>query len=203
MSKFLQKGWRYFVVTTFVLSVAATSIGLSFFYSQTPQWQDYTQGWFFYRYTLQYSWALEAFDRSVRDYENAMALKDDPLRGRPSLELAELSLHFKALAEMKMGTAGKMKDALEDLNRTLALTIKDELDQAEKEGRLDPSLRAQVEKDRLDDQVNVEILQNNKPKLAKGQGKGKGQPGEGDGEKSDDPSQSGGNAAGKPTREEL
>jgi hypothetical protein len=201
MSKFIQKGWRYFVVTTFVLSVAATSICLNFFYSQTPQWQDYTQGWFLYRFTIQYSWALQAFDRSMQDYDRALLLKDDPFTGRPSLELAELALHFKALAEIKMGTKDKMHDALDDLNRTLTLTIKTELDQAEKDGRLDPSVRAQVEKDRQDDQVNVEILQNNKPQLAKGQGKGKGQPEEGDGKDGDDPN--GGNSAGKPTREEM
>lgn len=96
-----------------------------------------------------------------------------------------------------------MKDALDDLNQTLALTVKGELDLAELDGRLDPALRGKVEKDRLDDQVNVEILQNNKPKLAKGQGKGKGKPEDGEGEKSDDPSQPGGNNAGKPSREEL
>jgi hypothetical protein len=203
MSNFLEKAWRYFVVTTFVLSIAATSVCLNLVYSQTPQWQDYMQGRFLYTFTLQYSSALEAFTRSLQDYQTAMTVKDDPFRGRPSLEMAELALHFKALAEMKMGTEGKMKDALVDLNQALALTIKEELDLAELDGRLDPALRTKVEKDRLDDQVNVEILQNNKPKLAKGQGKGKGKPDDGEGEKSDDPSKPGGNSAGKPTREEL
>ncbi|MDR3616621.1 MAG: hypothetical protein P4L53_23880 [Candidatus Obscuribacterales bacterium] len=203
MSNFLEKAWRYFVVTTFVLSIAATSVCLNLVYSQTPQWQDYMQGRFLYTFTLQYSSALEAFTRSLQDYQTAMTVKDDPFRGRPSLEMAELALHFKALAEMKMGTEGKMKDALVDLNQALALTVKEELDLAELDGRLAPALRAKIEKDRLDDQVNVEILQNNKPKLAKGQGKGKGKPDDGEGEKSDDPAKPGGNSAGKPTREEL
>jgi hypothetical protein len=203
MFKILKSSWRYFVAASFVLSVAAISFGLHLLHAQTPQWRDYMQGRLYYGPTIQYSQALEAFDRSLQDYQAALTAKDDLFQGRPSLEMAELALHFKALAEMKMGTEGKMKDALEDLNLSLAMTTRNELDLAEYEGRLDPAVRAKVEKDRLDDQVNVEILQNNKPKLAKGQGKGKGKPEDGEGEKSDDPSQPGGNSAGKPSREEL
>jgi hypothetical protein len=216
MFKILQKGWRYFVAASFVVSIAASSFYLHLLHEQTPQWQDYAEGRLFYK-TLQYSQALEAFNRSLQDYQAALAMKDDPFRGRPSLEMAELALHFKALSEIKMGTEGKMKDALEDLNLSLAMTTKEELDLAEREGLLGPPLspllkgdgplppilRAKIETDRLDDIVNVEILQNNKPKLAKGQGKGKGKPEDGEGEKSDDPSQPGGNSAGKPSREEL
>lgn len=203
MSTFLKKGWLYFVATTFVLSIAATSSYLHLLHSTTPQWRDYMQGRFYYVFNVKYSQSLEAFERSLQDYRDALAQGQEPLQGRPSLELAELALHFKALAEIKMGTDGKMKDALDDINLSLTMTVKDELDKAEKDGRLDPALRSKVEKDRLDDQVNAEILQNNKPKLAKAQGKGRGKPADGDGQKMDDPSQPGGNSAGKPSREEL
>ena len=203
MSTILKTGWRYFVVTTFTLSVASASVSLHLLHSHTAQWEDFMEGRRLYADTLQYDQALSAFTRSLHDYKEAMSMGYDPFKGRPSLEMAELALHMKALAEIKMNTDAKNKDALDDLNLSLTMTVKDSLDQAEADGRLDPKLRSKIENDRNDDQVNIEILQNNQPKLAKGQGKGKGSPQDGDGQKTDDPANPGGNAAGKPSREEL
>jgi hypothetical protein len=152
--------------------------------------------------TVSYDLAVEYFDKSFDDFQSRMKETNLASGVEPkffdapgSLEMAQLSLHLKALSLIKM------KDG-----KTAVLTFKEALklttDQAlAKIGNIDPATLGKLKEDRRAVQINLEILFQQKPEMAKQEGKGKGGK-TGDGKQSEDPSKSGPNS-GKMDRNAL
>jgi hypothetical protein len=146
--------------------------------------------------TTMYDLSVQYFDRSFADYQKQSAARPDllaePLRLPPSLEMAELSQHFKALSLINMGNFDLAVIAFKE-----ALKLTNEY--ALSKTALDPATMKKVLADRKITQIDFEILFHQQEQLAKKEGKGKAQEKKGD-KQSDDP---GGNKAGKGDRETL
>jgi hypothetical protein len=201
MNNRLKRWWPRVVVGLFGLSTLALTTSLALYFSRTEQWRLYDLGQKAYT-ARQYGPAAEYFEASAHEYEMTAFIPAGLLKAftsPPSLEMAARAWHFKGLADAKLGTDDKMAASVEAFKATTGLTTKRELDQAEKNGRLDPSRRSAVEALRLGDQQNIELVQNNKQELAKREGKGRGREG---GEEKTEPA-SPGDAAGKPSRDDL
>jgi hypothetical protein len=187
--------WRSLVLVTFALFSACFLTGMHFWLGQTDQWQQYMLGRLAYS-TSRYDTAIDYFDVSYADYQEMLGAEKGIFTAPPSLEMAELSQHFKALALVKEGTQGSMKMAVLTFKEALKLTTEDNL----KEAHLSQSLVRKIGRDRSFTQQDLEILFHNQPKQAEKEGKGRAK-GDKDGDKkSDDP---GGNLAGKENREQL
>jgi DNA-binding transcriptional regulator YiaG len=140
-----------------------------------------------------YDVASDYFDKSYQDYNDEVAAKPDVFKAPPSLELAELSQHFKALSLIDMGNA---KLAVIAFKEALKLTTEEALSKVHLSG----DELHKIQQDRKLTQIDFEILLHQRQDIAKQEGKGKGQPGDKTGEKqSSDPS----NAAGKGDRNQL
>lgn len=188
--------WRGGVLASFALFSAGILAGMNFWFSHTEQWRNYQMGLMAYHTTL-YQTAVEYFDVSYAEYQRMLTEKQGPLVAPPSLELAELSQHFKGVALVAQGTEASTKLAVVTFKEGLKLTTKYAL----KDSGLDEKMIAKIQKDRTFTQQDLEILFHNKPKQAQGEGKGRGQPQPGD-KQSEDPTKSG-NPAGKEDREKL
>lgn len=192
MTKFFT--WRTGVLASFVIFSVGILSGMNYWLSQTEQWRQYQLGWLSYR-TSQYVSAVEYFDVSYSEYQKMRAVPQSTFTAPPSLEIAELSQHFKALALVKQGTDGSVKLAVLTFKEALKLTTS----YAMKEAGLDQATVAKLERDRSFTQQDLEILFHNQPQQAKKEGKGRGDKA---GEKqSEDPAK--GNPAGKQDRESL
>jgi tetratricopeptide (TPR) repeat protein len=186
------KNMRLWTIASFVLFSTGLMCGWTFWDNQTDQYRHYMLGRGAYLTTM-YDQAVEYFDQSYNDYTVQSAAKQDPVTAPPSLEMAELSQHFKALSLDKMGNA---KLAIGAFKEALKLTNEYALSQLQ----LPADLLKKVAADRKITQIDFEILLRQKQNLAKKEGKGKD--GSDNGEKqSEDPSK--GNQAGKGDRDQL
>jgi hypothetical protein len=185
------------VLTSFAVFSVGILIGMNYWQSQTEQWRQYMLGRMAYTATM-YATSVDYFDVSYAEYQQMLAAKPDAYTAPPSLEMAELSQHFKALSLVKEGTEGSIKNAVLTFKEALKLTTDDAL----LEAHLGQTLERKIRRDRSFTQQDLEILFHNKPKQAEKEGKGRGK-GDQDGDKkSDDPTQ-GGQQAGKEDREKL
>lgn len=192
MKRFLPS-WRALVISSFAIFSVGVMCGWTWWERQSPQSQHYMLGRAAYM-TTKYDLAGEYFDKSYTDYNEALSHGDDPYSPPPSLELAELSQHFKALSLIKIGNA---KNAIITFKEALKLTT----DYALSQVHLPKDVMAKVIADRKNTQIDFEILLQQKKEEAQKQGKGKGQPGKPGDKQSEDPSQ--GNNAGKTDRNAL
>lgn len=189
---------RAWVIASFAVFWILLMAGWTWWDRQTPQAQYHMLGTLAYR-TVNYELANEYFDKSFADFQsrtsNASQGSKSYFEAPGSLEMAQLSLHLKALGLIKMKD-GKM--AVLTFKEALKLTS----DQAlSKVANLDPATLDKLKEDRRAIQINLEILFQQQPQMAKQEGKGKGgKPGEG--KQSEDPSKSGPNA-GKMDRNAL
>jgi hypothetical protein len=189
--------WRTAVLVSFALCAGCIVVGMNFWMSQTDQWRQYMYGRLAYTATM-YDTAVDYFDVSYNDYQQMLVAPVDAFTAPPSLEMAELSQHFKALALVKEGTQGSIKAGVLTFKEALKLTVDDALTSA----HLSSSMDQKIRRDRFFTAQDLEILFHNQPKQAEKEGKGRGQ-GDKDGDKkSDDPNQ-GGNQAGKDKRDVL
>jgi hypothetical protein len=189
--KYLKSG-RLWVIASFALFTASLMCGWTWSEYQTAQSRDYMLGRAAYMTTM-YDAAADYFDKSYQDYNDELAGKPNVFKAPPSLELAELSQHFKALSLINMGNA---KLAIIAFKESLKLTTEAALGEVHLSG---DGLH-KIQQDRKLTQIDFEILLHQKQDMAKQEGKGKGQPSDKKGEKqSDDPS----NAAGKGDRNQL
>jgi tetratricopeptide (TPR) repeat protein len=192
----LFKNMRFWVITSFVLFSISFLTGWTLWDRQSDQWRHYMLGRTAYVTTL-YNLASDYFDQSFADYQTARGEHETALKAAldnpASLELAELSQHFKALALVKMGN---FKLAVVTFKEALALT--DEL--ALSHESLTPDQIKKVQADRKVTQVDFEILFHKEEQLAKKEGKG-GDKGDQEEKTSEDPSK--GNQAGKGDRDQL
>ena len=170
--------WRTLVLASFAIFSACMLAGLSYWSVQTDQWKNYMYGRIAF-IGADFPTAIDYFDLSYADYNAMLVTPQDAYTAPPSLELAELSQHFKALSLVNEGTEGAFTQA----------------------AKLSQWMDAKIRFDRNLTQQDFEILFHNQPKQAEKQGKGRGQGKEGD-KKSDDP-ENGGNQAGKENREKL
>jgi hypothetical protein len=189
--------WRMAVLASFALFSISILFGMSFWMAQTDQWRQYMYGRMAYTATM-YNTAVDYFDVSYNDYQQMLVAPADAYTAPPSLEMAELSQHFKALALTKEGTEAATKAAILTFKEALKLTIDDSL----KSANLSVSIDQKIRKDRFVTAQDLEILFHNQPKKAEKEGKGRGKPDRDGDKKSDDPTQ-GGNQAGKENREQL
>jgi hypothetical protein len=134
-----------------------------------------------------YDTAIEYFDVSYNDYQQMLVAPADAFTAPPSLEMAELSQHFKALALVKEGTKDSIKAGILTFKEALKLTVDDSLIAA----HLSQSMDQKIRRDRFFTAQQAEK-----------EGKGRGQPDKDGDKKSDDPSQNG-NQAGKEKRDVL
>jgi hypothetical protein len=187
---------RVMVLTSFLIFAVGILTGVYYCFNQTDQWRHYMLGRMAYTAT-QYDTAIDDFDLSYSDYQQMVSAGQSVFSAPPSLEMAELSQHFKALALVKEGTEGSMKMAVLTFKEALRLTTADAL----KAAGLDENMVRKIGRDRSFTQQDLEILFHNQPKQAEKEGKGRAKPGDGSGDKkSDDPA---GNQAGKENREQL
>lgn len=194
--KYLTNG-RAWIVASFAVFWILLMAGWTWWDRQTPQAQYHMLGALAYK-TVSYDLANEYFDKSLADYQERTRKTSAGgtaafLEAPGSLEMAQLSLHMKALSLLKM------KDG-----KTAVLTFKEALklttDQALSKANLDAATLGKLREDRRAIQINLEILFQQQPQMAKQEGKGKGgKPGEG--KQSEDPSQ--GPNAGKMDRNAL
>jgi tetratricopeptide (TPR) repeat protein len=191
MKKYLPS-WRTLVIATFVVFSAGVMCGWNWWDKQSAQTQQYMLGNVAYKTTM-YEVAVQYFDKSYASYGEE-SQKVDAFSPPPSLELAELSQHFKALSLIKMGNA---KLAIIAFKEALKLTTEYAIGQQ----NLPPDVIAKLIADRKVTQIDFEILFNQKQDEAKKEGKGKGDPKPGDPKQSNDPSK--GQAAGKTDRNAL
>lgn len=185
------------VLTSFAIFSAGILSGMNFWMSQTDQWRQYMYGRMAYTATM-YDTAVDYFDVSYNDYQLMLNAQGDAFTAPPSLEMAELSQHFKALALVKEGTEGSIKAAVLTFKEALKLTTDDALVTA----NIGESLAKKIRTDRYFTQQDLEILFHNQPEQAEKEGKGRGKPDKDGDKKSDDPTK-GGNQAGKENREQL
>lgn len=187
------KSGRTWVLVTFAVFTVAFMLGWTWWEQQTPQAREYMLGRMAYRTTL-YNVAVDYFDRSYADYLERISQKTDFFTAPGSIEMAQLSQHFKGLALIKMGNA---RLAVVTFKEALKLTTEHALSQL----ALSDGLLTKLNADRKNVQMNLEILYQNNPALARAEGKGKGAAGkEGDELKAaQDPS----NTAGKTNRDKL
>jgi len=191
MKKFLPSG-RTWVIATFVVFSIGTMCGWYWWDKQSPQAQHYMLGRAAYMTTM-YDVAVDYFDKSYVDYADQKSTAD-AFSPPASLEIAELSQHFKALSLVKMGNA---KLAVIAFKEALKLTTEYALSQV----TLPPDQIAKLVADRKNTQIDFEILFNQKQDQAKQEGKGKGQQGQPGDKQSQDPSK--GPNAGKTDRDAL
>lgn len=192
MKKYLPSG-RTCVIASFVAFSIGIMCGWTWWDKQSPQAQNYMLGRAAYT-TLMYDTAVEYFDKSYASYVDQKSTAD-AFSPAASLEIAELSQHFKALSLVKMGNAKLAVLAFKD---ALKLTTEYALAQVV----LPPDSLAKLRADRKITQIDFEILFNQKQDQAKQEGKGKGnQPGQPGDKQSQDPSK--GNNAGKTDRNAL
>lgn len=191
MKKFLPSG-RTWVIASFVVFSIGTMCGWYWWDKQSPQVQNYMLGRTAYMTTM-YDVAVDYFDKSYVAYGEQKA-DTSPFSSPASLEIAELSQHFKALSLVKMGNA---KLAVIAFKEALKLTTEYALAQV----NLPPDQIAKLVADRKITQIDFEILFNQKQEQAKQEGKGKGQPGQPGDKQSQDPSK--GPNAGQTDRNAL
>lgn len=191
MKKFLPSG-RTWVIASFVVFSIGTMFGWYLWDKQSPQVQNYMLGRAAYMTTM-YDVAVDYFDKSYVSYAEQKA-DAGPFSPPASLEIAELSQHFKALSLVKMGNA---KLAVIAFKEALKLTTEYALAQV----KLPPDQIAKLVADRKVTQIDFEILFNQKQDQAKQEGKGKGQPGQPGDKQSQDPSK--GPNAGQTDRNAL
>jgi hypothetical protein len=186
------KNARFWVITSFALFLISFMCGLICWDQQTDQYRHYMLGRTAYL-TTRYDLAVQYYDQSYGDYQAQVSQRPDPFTPPPSLELAELSQHFKALSLIKMGNAklavAAFKDALK-LTNAYALSLKS----------LPPEVVRKLMADRKVTQIDFEILFHQKQNLAKQEGKGKDK-GDDGAKQSEDPAT--GNQAGKGDRDQL
>jgi hypothetical protein len=189
---------RTWIIASFAVFWILLMAGWTWWDRQTPQAQYHMLGTLAYK-TVSYDLANEYFDKSLADYqsrtrETNQGSKAYYFEAPGSLEMAQLSLHLKALSLLKM------KDG-----KTAVLTFKEALklttDQALSKVNLDTATLKKLREDRRAIQINLEILFQQQPQMAKQEGKGKGGQ-QGEGKQSEDPSKSGPNA-GKMDRNAL
>ncbi len=191
MKKFLPSG-RTWVIASFVVFSIGTMCGWYWWDKQSPQVQTYMLGRAAYMTTM-YDVAVDYFDKSYVSYGDQKS-DESPFSPPASLEVAELSQHFKALSLVKMGNA---KLAVIAFKEALKLTTEYALSQV----NLPPDQIAKLVADRKVTQIDFEILFNQKQDQAKQEGKGKGQPGKPGDQQSQDPSK--GPNAGQTDRNAL
>lgn len=191
MKKYLPSG-RTWVIATFVVFSIGTMCGWNWWDKQSPQVQYYMLGRAAYMTTM-YDVSVDYFDKSYVSYADQKSAAG-PFSPPASLEIAELSQHFKALSLIKMGNA---KLAVIAFKEALKLTTEYALAQV----NLPPDQIAKLVADRKVTQIDFEILFNQKQEQAKQEGKGKGQPGQPGDKQSQDPSK--GPNAGKTDRNAL
>ena len=184
------KNGRTLVIASFAVFWIGLMCGWTWWDKQTPQAQNYLLGRTAYITTM-YDAAVDYFDHSYADYLDEVSAKQDFFTAPASLEMAELSQHFKALSLIKMGNS---KLAVISFKEALKLTDERSLSQL----KLSPDLHTKLLADRKITQIDFEILFHQKPQLAKGEGKGKGKGDDGE-KQSEDPS----NNAGKMDRDKL
>lgn len=196
--KYLTNG-RAWVIASFAVFWILLMAGWTWWDRQTPQAQYHMLGTLAYR-TVNYELANEYFDKSYADFQSRIGKEANQgskgyFDAPGSLEMAQLSLHLKALGLIKMKD-GKM--AVLTFKEALKLTT----DQALSKVNLDPATLGKLKEDRRAVQINLEILFQQQPQMAKQEGKGKGGKGSGEGKQSEDPSKGGPNA-GKMDRNAL
>lgn len=191
MKKYLPSG-RTWVIATFVVFSIGTMCGWNWWDKQSPQVQNYMLGRAAYMTTM-YDVSVDYFDKSYVSYTDQKSAAS-PFSSPASLEIAELSQHFKALSLVKMGNA---KLAIIAFKEALKLTTEYALAQVS----LPPDQIAKLVADRKVTQIDFEILFNQKQDQAKQEGKGKGQPGQPGDKQSQDPSK--GPNAGQTDRNAL
>jgi hypothetical protein len=191
----LLKDMRLWVVASYAVFAVGLMAGWTWWDKQSPQYQDYMLGRAAFSTTM-YDRAVMYFDRSYADYNASRngeaGTVQSHLVAAPSLEIAELSEHFKALSLINMGNA---KLAVLTFKEALRLTSEYAL-------ALEPHAQAELDKlhaDRKITQIDFEILFHQQQQLAKKEGKGKDKSDNGE-KQSDDPS---GNQAGKGDRNKL
>lgn len=185
---------RIAVTLSFALFGALLLSGWTLWDKQTPQAQSYMLGRLAYT-TSAYDLAVEYFDQSYTAYQDSAHSESSVFLAPSSLELAELSQHFKALALVKMGNS---KLAVLTFKEALKLTT----DEALARANVGEGLLRKLTEDRKTTQIDFEILFHQKPQQAQQEGKGKGQGQADKGEKqSEDPSS--GQQPGKTDRDAL
>ena len=192
----LLKDMRLWVMASYAVFCIGLLSGWTWWDKQTDQYRDYMLGRAAFTATM-YDLSAQYFDKSYSYYlaqtSGASAQDLTVLAAPPSLEMAELSQHFKALALINMGNA---KLAVIAFKEALKLTT----DYALYQQKLDQATVEKLRADRKTTQIDFEILFHQQEQLAKKEGKGKNE-GPADEKQSDDPSK--GNQAGKNAREEL
>lgn len=183
---------RVTVIASFIIFAAGVMCGWTWWERQSPQAQFYMLGRAAYTTTM-YDVAVDYFDKSYASYQTQLQAAD-VFSPPATLELAELSQHFKALSLVKMGNA---KLAVLAFKEALRLTTEYALSQV----RLTPEETAKLIADRKITQIDFEILFNQKQEMAQQEGKGKGQPGQPGDKPSQDPSK--GPNAGQTDRNAL
>ena len=181
--------FRSWVLASFALFIVTFMSGWIWWDAQTAQTKHYMLGRAAYMTTM-YDQAVEYYDESFEDYLEASRQSSSSLTAPPSLEMAELALHFKALALFKMEN---WKLSVATFKQCLKLTT----DEALSHTSLSGALLEKVRNDRKNTQMDLEILFRFKPELAKAEGKGQGQ--KSDEQNSQDPS----NSSGKEDRDQL
>jgi hypothetical protein len=187
--------WRKAVLASFAIFSLSLLAGMNFWMEQSEQWRQYMLGRMVYT-TAAYDQAVDYFDVSYSNYQQLLAANSGAFTAPPSLEIAELSQHFKALALAKEGTEGSVKMAVLAFKEALKLTTEDAL----KDAGLSQSEVRKIRKDRSFTQQDLEILFHSQPKQVESQGKGrdKGSPSD---KKGDDPTKS--NPPGQESRDQL
>ncbi len=193
MKKLIPSG-RLWVIASFVVFSIGVMAGWHWWDKQSSQSQSYMLGRAAYMTTM-YDVAVDYFDKSYASYIEE-SKKQDMFTPPASLEMAELSQHFKALSLIKIGNA---KLAVIAFKESLKLTTEYALSQ---QVSLPPEMLAKILADRKVTQIDFEILFNQQKQMAEQEGKGKGKPQPGNGDKpSEDPSK--GQQAGKTDRDAL
>jgi predicted negative regulator of RcsB-dependent stress response len=185
---------RVLVLVSFFIFAVSSLLGMTYWHQQSEQWRTYMLGRMAYTTTL-YDLSTEYFDKSYAAYQDELQSGRSFTAAPPSLELAELGQHFKALSLAKEGTQDSSKLAVITFKEALKLTTEEALSHVQ----LRQDMLSKLCRDRLLTQIDFEILFHQKPEMAKGEGKGKGKPQDGD-KQSENP---GGNAAGKTDRDQL
>ncbi len=191
----LLKNSRLWVIASYAVFCIGLMTGWTWWDKQSDQYKDYAIGRAAFMTTM-YDLSVQYFDRSFADYQKHASNRPDlltaPLAVPPSLEMAELSQHFKALSLINMGNFDLAVIAFKE---ALRLTNENALSKL----TLEPATLRKVLAYRKVTQIDFEILFHQQEQLAKKEGKGKPEGNKGD-KQSDDP---GGNKAGKGDRETL